>query len=113
MPVLADFAERLCLPDAPMIVANPDRFLRPVSDFMRDQEIGEDDHVWIHTRIGYLIGEVVVQRLGCHWFLNEVPDSRYFLRYVVGQPARFSAARWSIRSLLPKFICRSRQAENL
>lgn len=92
MPVLADFAERLCLPDAPMIVADPNRFLHPVSHFMRDQVIGEGDRVWIHTRIGYLIGEITAQRLGCHWFLNEVPDSRYFLRYVIGQPARFNPA---------------------
>jgi hypothetical protein len=84
MPVLADFAERLGLPDPPMIVAEPNRFLRSVSDFMKDQVIGDDDRVWALLRIGYFIGEILVQRLGCHWFLNEVPGSRYFLRYVVG-----------------------------
>lgn len=90
MPVLADFAERLGLPQPAMIVANPQEYLPAIGAFMRDQAVTEDDRVWTLTRVGYLVGEVLVQRLGGYWFLNEIPDSRYFLRYVVG---RFSRAR--------------------
>ena len=88
MPVLADFMERLHIPDAPMVVAEPDRFVRPVDAFMKDQVIGADERSWIVTRIGYLIGEWLVQRLGGCWFVNDVPDSLYFAHYVVGQFTR-------------------------
>jgi hypothetical protein len=89
MPVLSDFAQRLELRDPPMIVANPDRFLPSIDAYMKDQIVTPEDRVWILTRLGYLIGEVLVQRLSGSWFLNEIPDSRYFLRYVVG---RFAGA---------------------
>lgn len=88
MPVLADFAESLELANPTRIVADPDRYLPSVGEFMRHQDVGADDRVWIITRLGYLIGEVLVQRLGGCWFINEIPDSRYFLRYVVGRFTR-------------------------
>lgn len=90
MPVLADFAERLELPRPTMIVADPHAYVPAVGAFMRDQTISADDRAWILTRLGYLLGELLIQRLGGHWFLNEIPDSRYFLRYVVG---RFTRAK--------------------
>ncbi len=89
MPVLADFAERLKLPSPAMIVANPAAYVPAIAAFMKDQEIADEaDRVWALTRLGYLIGEVLVQRLDGCWFLNEIPDSRYFLHYVVGQFGR-------------------------
>jgi hypothetical protein len=89
MPVLRDFAQRLELRDSPMIVADPERFLPSIDAYMKDQVVVPEDRVWILTRVGYLIGEILVQRLSGSWFLNEIPDSRYFLRYVVG---RFAGA---------------------
>ena len=89
MPVLCEFAQRLELCDPPMIVADPDRFLPSIDAYMRNQVVTPEDRVWILTRLGYLIGEVLIQRLSGSWFLNEIPDSRYFLRYVVG---RFAGA---------------------
>jgi hypothetical protein len=85
MPVLADFAEALDLNNPPMFVADPGLYLPSIDAFMRDQVVQSDDRVWVLTRLGYFIGELLVQRLGGCWFLNEIPDSRYFLRYVVGQ----------------------------
>jgi hypothetical protein len=85
MPVLADFAQALDLSNPPMIVADPGLYLLSIDEFMRDQVVERDDRVWMLTRLGYFIGEVLVQRLGGCWFLNEIPDSRYFLRYVVGK----------------------------
>jgi len=85
MPVLADFAERLGLPNAVMIVANPESFLEPTDDFMKDQVIETEDREWIMARLGYFIGEVLVQRFGGGWFLSDTPYSRFFLRYVVGK----------------------------
>jgi hypothetical protein len=84
-PVLADFAERLELADPSAIVTDPMRCLPAIAAFMRDQEISANDRVWIHTRLGYFIGDLLAQRFGGRWFLNEIPDSRYFLHYVVGE----------------------------
>jgi len=88
MPVLADFAKGLALDEPAMIVADPQRYLPAIDAFMRSQTILEEDRFWILTRIGYFVGEVLVQRLGGCWLLNEVPDTRSFLRYVVGSFAR-------------------------
>jgi hypothetical protein len=72
-------------------MSDPWRFLPGVAEFIRNQVIAdEEDRIWIVTRLGYLIGELLIQKLGGQWFLNEIPDSRYFLEYVVG---RFSRAR--------------------
>jgi hypothetical protein len=85
MPVLADFANRLELTDPVIIVADPEKFLQPIDEFMRYQILEPEDRVWILTRLGYFIGELLINRLGGCWFVNEIPDSRYFLRYVVGR----------------------------
>lgn len=85
MPVLADFAEALGLQDPAMIVADPERYLPSVDAYMATQVVEPNDRVWILTRIGYFVGEIMVQRLGGCWVLNEIPDSRFFLRYVVGE----------------------------
>ena len=85
MPVLTEFIADLGLSDAAMVLVDADRFLLPLSQFLKFQEIAAADRVWIMTRLGYFTGEWLVQRFGGCWFLNEVPDSRYFLQYVVGQ----------------------------
>ncbi len=85
MSVLTDFIERLELPNSPMVLVEADIFLPAISQYMESQQIDAEDRTWILTRIGYFIGEWLVQRRGGCWFLNEVPDTRYFLRYVVGK----------------------------
>lgn len=84
-PVLGDFAVSLDLPNPHMIVAEPGRYLPKIDEFMQDQVVEEDDRPWILTRLGYFIGEVLISRLGGCWFLNDRPDTRFFLRCVVGQ----------------------------
>lgn len=85
MPVLADFAVSLELDDPPTMVADPGRYVPSVDAFIRNQVVEEADRPWIVTRLGYLIGEVLIQKFRGHWFLNDLPDSRYFGGYVVGQ----------------------------
>ncbi len=96
MPVLTDFMERLEVSDASMIVADPDRFVPAVDAFMKEQVVRSDDRAWIVTRIGYLIGEWLVQRFGGCWFVNDIPDSRHFARYVVGRFARIKNANATV-----------------
>ena len=84
MDVLNDFAERLGLNEPWRIVQNPDLFLPAIHVFMCRQIVRPDARVWILVRLGYLIGEILVGRLGGYWLLNENPETRTFLRYVVG-----------------------------
>jgi hypothetical protein len=85
MPVLADFMERLELPNPPMVLREAERFLPSVESWLADQEIGPDDMTWLLTRMGYFIGELLVQKFGGCWFVNDAVNSRYFVRYVVGR----------------------------
>lgn len=84
MSMMADFADRLGLENPPMIVADPASYLGPIAGFMENQEIDPEDRAWIGARIGCFVGELLIQRFGGYWFLNEIPDSKFFLRYVVG-----------------------------
>lgn len=85
MPALADLAQALELSQPSMIVADPESYVPAIARFMENQVVTADDQVWIVTRLGYLIGEVLVQRLSGRWTLNEWPETRYFMRYVVGE----------------------------
>ena len=89
LPVLADFMDRIEVPNGARVVVEPDRFVAAIDAFLRDQTIADEDRSWIHVRVGYFIGEWLIQRFGGHWFVNRLPDTRYFGRYVVG---RFSSA---------------------
>ncbi|REJ65952.1 MAG: hypothetical protein DWQ31_16160 [Planctomycetota bacterium] len=93
MPVLTDFMKCLEFSDGEMVLVEADRFLPALDEFMQNQEIDLDDRNWIMTRIGYFIGEWLVQRYGGCWFINESPESPTFLRYVVGQFAGLSNPR--------------------
>jgi hypothetical protein len=88
MPVLVDFVERLGLPNAPMVLVEANSFLPAIGRYMENQQIGHEDRTWILTRIGYFVGEWFVQQHGGCWYSNQAPDSRCFLRYVVGKFAR-------------------------
>jgi hypothetical protein len=88
MPVLADFMERLELPNPPMVLVEAERYLPAVDLWMKDQVVLPENRAWILTRLAYFVGELLVQRFSGCWFLNEIPDSRYFLRCVVGKFAR-------------------------
>lgn len=91
MPMLADLAETLGLADPKLIVADPEAFLRRIATHMDAQPVEEDDFVWVVTRIGYLVGETLIQRLGASWRVNEDPATRTFGRYVVGNFTRVAA----------------------
>ena len=87
-PVLVDFMERLELPQPHMVLREAEKYLPPVDSWMRSQVVTPKDRIWILTRIGYFIGELLNQRLGGCWFLDEDPQSPYFSQYVVGQFTR-------------------------
>jgi hypothetical protein len=88
MAVLRDFAAALELPDPPLIIADPEKYLPHVDAWMREQVVGPDDWAWAVSRIGYFAGEVLVQRFSGCWLVCDAPSSRYFGRYVVGRFSR-------------------------
>lgn len=88
MDVLIDFMERLSLPGAPLVLVEAERFVQPLDEWMTIQTVNEEVLAWITARIGYFIGEYLIQRHSGHWFLNEIPDSRFFGHYVVGRFVR-------------------------
>ena len=90
MPVLIDFMERLELPYPDMVLKEAEKYAAPLDAWMRDQVIEPGNRIWILTRIGYFIGELLNQRLGGCWFLDEDAGSPYFLQYVVGQFTRLN-----------------------
>jgi hypothetical protein len=87
LEVLHDFAQRLELANPAAIVVDPLAFLPAISGWVRQQVADtEDDFIWLVTRLGYVIGECLIQRFGGgHWFVNDIPGSLYFAHYVVGR----------------------------
>jgi hypothetical protein len=90
MPVLADFIERLALPNPALVLVEAEKYLPAIDLWLKAQIIAPSDRTWILTRLGYFIGEYLVQQLGGCWYLSAIPDSKYFGRYVVGRFARAS-----------------------
>jgi hypothetical protein len=88
VPVLAEFLGLLQLPEPRAVMSDAWRFLPAVDQWVAVQVIAPENRIWLMTRLAYLLGELLCQRYGGSWFLNEVVDSRFFLRYVVG---RFSS----------------------
>ena len=90
MPVLVEFAKSLGFQDPHRIVTEPHLFLPEISDWLAHQDITPEDRTWLTTRLGYLVGELLISRFGGLWFINEIESSKYFGRYVVGQFASAS-----------------------
>jgi hypothetical protein len=88
LPVLTDFIQRLQLPNPALVLVDAEKYVPSVDMWMKDQIVEPADFEWLLARLGYLIGEFFVQRFSGCWFLNEVPGSRYFGRYVVGRFVR-------------------------
>jgi hypothetical protein len=83
--VLGEFMQLLGLPNPYMVVNEAEKYLTPVSDWIKDRVVEPQDRILMLTRIAYFIGELINQRFGGCWYLDEDPESPYFLQYVVGQ----------------------------
>jgi hypothetical protein len=83
--VLIDFVEALGIPEPGMVLRVADEYVAPVDRWLRDQVIGADHRIWLLPRVGYFIGEVLIQRFSGSWFIDDDPDSPYFAHYVVGR----------------------------
>jgi hypothetical protein len=87
-PVLVDFLQRLEFPDPHVVLQDATKYVAPIDAWLRDQTIDPSDRIWILSRIGYFLGELLKQKYGGEWFIDEDPESPYFLQYVMGKFTR-------------------------
>ena len=85
MPVLVEFCEMIGVKEPHVVLMAAEKVLPEISRFLEMEEIGEEDQNWLISRVGYLIGEYFAQKFAGCWYLNSSPDTRFFLRYVVGK----------------------------
>jgi hypothetical protein len=85
MPVLSEFMASLELPEPEFVLVDAESFLAPLDQWLAKQTIDKVDRDWLLTRVGYYVGEYLVQQLAGCWLLCEAPDSPLFGHYVVGQ----------------------------
>ena len=96
MPVLVEFCKALDFPEPHRVLTTPSIFLSGVNQWVAQQNLEntcQEDRVWLITRLGYFIGECLVEEFGGYWFLDENPDSRWYTSYVVGKFPRCPNAR--------------------
>lgn len=84
MPVLTEFIGLLGLPEPPRVLLEAEKYLPEIDLWIKTEKISDQVREWVILRVGYYIGEYLIQRHGGYWFLNEQPDTRTFGRYVVG-----------------------------
>ncbi|WMX13482.1 MULTISPECIES: hypothetical protein [unclassified Aureispira] len=85
-PVIIDFAERLEHHDPSSILLNSEAmtlFVGTVAEFMQSEPVDAETRVWISVRIGYLIGEYLIQKYEGHWGVNLNENSPQYGHYVV------------------------------
>ncbi|WP_426321947.1 hypothetical protein [Pseudoduganella sp. R-43] len=89
MPVLVDFVGKLGIQPAHEVLNHAAQFAPYVEQALQDMLVADEgDRAWLLTRMGYWVGEYFVQEFGGCWFVNDIPGSRYFSRYVVGKFAK-------------------------
>lgn len=85
--VLADLFSRLGRADADRVALHPDAFVATLDAWLSPQDLSgasPEDHRWTLVRVGYLVGEVLVQRARGTWGIDSTPDSATFSRFVIG-----------------------------
>lgn len=86
IPALVDFVGRLGIQPAHEVLKHAAQFEPYVSQATADFVIeGEDDRTWLVARMGYFIGEYFAEKYSGCWYVNDIPNSRYFARFVVGK----------------------------
>jgi hypothetical protein len=95
-PAIMEFAEFLGVENPQTAVEQPEKFLKVLEAFLKVEDISEleqKDREWLHLRLMYFIGQLLLYRYGGIWFLNENPEAKSFLRYVVGYFERGSVPK--------------------
>lgn len=86
-PAVLEFAEFIGVENPQTAVEQPENFLKVLEAFLKVEDVSEleqKDKEWLHLRLMYFIGQLLLHRYGGIWFLNENLEAKSFLRYVVG-----------------------------
>lgn len=82
-----DFAKRLGLQNPALILQDFETLknfiFTTVNDFIKSQEINNEERNWIIVRISYVLGEYFHQKYQGYWDVNENIDSVQYGHYVV------------------------------
>ncbi len=85
-PALVEFAQTLGLAQPEAITTQPAAFLAALSAFFQHEDFSDlaaEERNWLHAMLTYYVGQYLIQRYGTLWQLDENPDSKFFLRYVI------------------------------
>lgn len=85
MPILHGFAEMLGCESPHEILIAPEKFLPYIDKYMEMQDVSDNNRIWLLTRIGYFIGELLIGKFDGCWMVDEEIESKTFARYVIGE----------------------------
>jgi hypothetical protein len=83
---ITELAAGVGFPELGLHMDRYDELLVRVDEALRDldvESLEEGRYLWLLTRIGYFVGELLAQRYHGHWMLQTDPGADFFLRYVV------------------------------
>lgn len=85
IPALVEFVSRLGISPAHEVLNNATLYSEIIGNALNDIVIENEDRIWLISRLGFFIGEYYCQKFGGNWFVNDLKNSRYFAKYVVGK----------------------------
>lgn len=86
-PAIEEFIRLVMAVDPKPYLEDFEKLLLALEQGLRDEDLSrlsDDDRLWLQVRIGYIIGELLSQRFEAMWHICEDPQSKFFLRYVLG-----------------------------
>lgn len=84
--VLVDFIGCIGIQPAAPVLQQAVQYVPLVEQALREMAVADEaDRSWLTARIAYFVGEVLAQQYDGNWYVNDVPGSRLFARYVVGR----------------------------
>jgi hypothetical protein len=92
IPALVEFVGNLGIRPAHEVLRQATQYAPRLDQALLNMTVADPrDRIWLLTRMGYFIGKYFLQKYSGSWFVDEIPGSRYFGRYVVGRYARIKA----------------------
>lgn len=85
IPDLVDFVAAMGIQPAHWVLNQADQYTGSLSMALQNMDIsGGESRVYLIHRLGAFIGEYFTQKCAGAWYVNDIPGSRYYARYVVG-----------------------------
>lgn len=83
-PSLDDFLIRVGLPSASTSGFDYRKCADALGEWLRNQNIPQDNRAWITSSMGYFLGAYFINQHQGRWLVDEIPNSRFYGRYVIG-----------------------------